>query len=351
MRARGNRLVGLVLVAMLSGVLGVTHTVVAVAQPAKPAVAKEEPKEQAKKLYKDATAKFKAEDYAGALPLFKQADELYPGAAPKHKIAVCHDKLGNKTEAVTAYRAFLAADPGDKLEAEAKESTARLAELEKGMPGKLTVKVTPETARGVTITVDGNAVQGTELELEADKEHTVVVQAEGHKPATEKVTVRGNESRDLAVSLTPEAVAPPPAPKPKAKPKAKPKQEEEEEEGGSSNVPAYVTLGIAGAGIVLGVVFGVMALQKKKEFDRRIDAADATPTELQDIADDAERAALIADMSFGVALTFGITGAVLLFSGGDDDDEDEEEKAATARPTLVPYAGPTGGGMAATWRF
>ncbi|MBM4376164.1 MAG: PEGA domain-containing protein, partial [Deltaproteobacteria bacterium] len=67
----------------------------------------------------------------------------------------------------------------------------------------------------------------------------------------------------------------------------------------------------------------------------------------EDNAQKAERNALIADMSFGVALTFGITGAVLLFSGGDD--ESGEKSAAV--PTLTPLAGRSGGGMAATWKF
>ena len=37
---------------------------------------------------------------AGALPLFQQADAAYPGAAPKHNIALCLDKLGRTEEAI-----------------------------------------------------------------------------------------------------------------------------------------------------------------------------------------------------------------------------------------------------------
>jgi len=104
-------------------------------------------------------------------------------------------------------------------------------------------------------------------------------------------------------------------------------------------------LGTSGAqfsfwGLILGTVFGIQALGKKGDFDD-------DPT--VDNADDAERAALIADMSFGVALTFGITGAVLLFSGGGDEEAATEE--ASAMPKLLPLAGPKGGGMAATWKF
>jgi hypothetical protein len=164
-------------------------------------------------------------------------------------------------------------------------------------------------------------------------EHTIVVTAEGHEPLTEVVTVRGSEKRTLTLTLTPVA-APPPVPPP-----AQPQPTEDE---GRSNVPAYVTLGIAGAGVILGTVFGIQALSAKSNFDDE-------PT--VDNADEAERAALIADMSFGVALTFGITGAVLLFSGGDDEPEETTSSNSLAPPKLVPLAGPKGGGMMATWRF
>ena len=52
----------------------------------------------------------------------------------------------------------------------------------------------------------------------------------------------------------------------------------------------------------MGTIFGVMALKSKSDFNEN-------PT--TDNADKTDRNALIADMSFAVALTFGVTGAVL----------------------------------------
>ena len=45
-----------------------------------------------------------------------------------------------------------------------------------------------------------------------------------------------------------------------------------------SNVPAYVTLGLAGAGVVVGAVFGGLALQSKSNFNKNptTDNADTT---------------------------------------------------------------------------
>ncbi|NUO50834.1 MAG: PEGA domain-containing protein, partial [Polyangiaceae bacterium] len=70
----------------------------------------------------------------------------------------------------------------------------------------------------------------------------------------------------------------------------------------------------------------------------------------QDLFDETERNALIADMSFGVALTFGVTGLVLLLtdsSGGEEEKAAEEKKAFN----FAPYAGPNGGGAVGTFRF
>lgn len=334
---RGNRLVGFCAIALMAGAIALGHASPVSAQPAQPA--KETPeekakKEDAKKTFKEANEKYKAGDYAAALPLFQKADSLYPGSAPKHKIALCFDNLGKGPEAIAAYKAFLASSPSEKYKDRIDAANKRISELEAAMPAIVTLRVAPEGV-AAQITVDGNPAVGPDLQLPAG-EHTIVISAEGHTPVTEVVNVRGNEKRELAVTLVPAAVplpVEPPAPKP-----VEPPPEE-----GRSNVPAYVTLGIAGAGVILGTVFGIQALSAKSDFDDM-------PT--VDNADAAERAALIADMSFGVALTFGITGAVLLFSGGGDEPaETGSAKTTSATPKVVPYGGPKGGGVQATWAF
>ena len=110
-------------------------------------------------------------------------------------------------------------------------------------------------------------------------------------------------------------------------------------------MPAYVTLGIATGGAIMGTIFGVKALQSKSDFDSK-------PTTKS--ADDTERNALIADMAFGVAVTLGVTGIVLLTSS---DDTSSPSKAAKLHLPpkgtfrVTPYLGRESGGAAArlTW--
>jgi hypothetical protein len=333
---RPSRLASLFAVAFLFGAIAWTHAPIAHAQQpdAKKELSEKERKKKAGKLYGEANKLFKEEKWAEAIEKFKAADESWPGAAPKWKIAEATDKLGDDAKTLEAYRTFVDSKPGAKYEDRVAVANKRIAEIEATMPATLTITVTPADAKNLSVAVDGAKLEGTSTELKAG-EHTVIITADGFQPKTEVLNLKGNEKKDLQIALAPVAKpAPPPPPKPTPKP-PEPKEEPET----SSNIPAYVTLGIAGAGVVLGTVFGVMALGAKSDFD------DSPTTEN---ADDAERAALIADMSFGVALTFGITGAVLLFSGGDDDEESAE---TGARPVVVPYAGPTGGGVAATWTF
>ena len=111
-----------------------------------------------------------------------------------------------------------------------------------------------------------------------------------------------------------------------------------------SKVPAYITLGIAGAGAVVGTIFGIKALGAKSDFDKK-----ATGT----AADDTERNALIADMAFGVAITLGVTGVVLLTS--DDSAAPAAAKLERlpkrAKLIVAPYASPQGGGAGMQYTF
>ncbi|MEM1034930.1 MAG: PEGA domain-containing protein [Myxococcota bacterium] len=295
-------------------------------------------REKAIAAFKEAEAKFAAGAYADALPLYQTAEETIPGAKPKFQIAACLDKLGRTAEAVAAYRTFIDSNPdqtkhGDKIT----EAGKRIAALEAALPATVTVTVSPPDAQGVRIEVDGQPAEGNELSVAAG-EHTIVVSADGKAPKTETVMVKANEKKTLEVALEPAAT---PAPAPPQGPTPDPGAAALEEEE-PSNIPAYVTLGIAGAGLVVGTVFGVQALSAQSDFDEE-------PT--TDNADRAERNALISDMSFGVALTFGITGAVLLISNLTGGDEEAASEEASLVPEVTPYGGPRGGGASAKWTF
>ena len=233
---------------------------------------------------------------------------------------------------------------GQGLERQIADATTRMDALKK-TPGKVKVATVPEAPPNLKISVDGvEQPAGNELSLAPGK-HTIQVKADDFEPASQDVEVAFADTKSVSLEMKkvepppppPVAVVEPPPVKPVEPPKPPPPPPR-------SKVPAYVTLGFAGAGAVVGTIFGVMALGAKSDFDDK-------PT--VDAADKADRNALISDMSYAVAITFGVTGAVLLFS----KDSTEETKAANThkmaprRAFLAPYAGPTGGGAVGRFTF
>src|SRR5258708_36074312 len=67
-----------------------------------------------------------------------------------------------------------------------------------------------------------------------------------------------------------------------------------------SNAAAFVVLGVAGAGAIVGGIFGVKALQGKSDFDN----GQKTTDKAEQVAKDAR----IAGLALGAAITLGLTG-------------------------------------------
>jgi hypothetical protein len=332
--------------ALAQGAGGQKQPAAAPAKPKPKPKTDKEKKEAAKKAFEEANAKMAAGDFKAAYELFKEADEYVPGAVPKFKMAEALDKSGDVDGAQKAYEAFLASNPPpDKNQERIDAAKARIEAL-KTAPADVKVTVMPAEALGATFMVDGAPQASNPLKVPPGH-HTITVKSDGFVDGTQEVDVTRGEKKEITVTLTakPKEVAktgpgvgagnPPPGGEKPQPPKPA------EEEGGGSLVPAIVTLSLAGTGAIVGTVFGVLALSSKSSFDD-------TPT--QDLFDETERNALIADMSFGVALTFGVTGLVLLLTN-DSGSGDEAKPAAATGFQLTPYAGPGGAGAVGTFHF
>jgi hypothetical protein len=287
----------------------------------------------------DGQRAFEAADYPIAVQYFSKAHALEPSAQTAYWLAMAQDKSGQPAEAHQSFAAFFA-DPNHAALGEDKvaQARARFEELA-AMPAKVNVTVAPPQAQ---LSVDGQLQSGSTpftLELPAGK-HQIQVTAPGYVTEQREIEAQPAAHINHGFEL---AAEPPPAPPPAA---PAPEPAAPTEAKSSNKVPAYVTLGVAGAAAVAGTIFGIQALSAKSDFDKN-------PTDSH--ADDVERNGLIADMAFGIAITLGVTGIVLLTS-----DEPEETATASARvlpkrkaPRLVvtPYATPKSGGAAARMTF
>jgi hypothetical protein len=320
------------------------------AAPAKPA--------DAKALAASGEKKFKAGDYAGALADFEASETAKAAPETERFIGLAQDNLGHYPEAVVAYEKFLATPPAS-MKTQAEEAKKRVDAI-KTMPGKVHVETTPA---GAQITVDAAANPNaqanpaptpTDLDLPAGH-HTIKITAEGYTATDKEIDVTYASKQDVRVDLVKSEAPPPPpppvvaeAPSPAPAPPPPPPPEPR------SKVPAYVTGAVAIIATGVGIGFGVKALGQSSDFDKN-------PTTKK--ADDGENNALVADMMFGIAITFGVTSAVLFLSSDAPQSAKADPAKSTPRVakavkapakitiTPAPYVTPTGGGASALVRF
>jgi len=346
---RPMRLGTTIVAGIMAGALTLTQTPMAWAQPKPPTKGE---LAAAKKHYGEGDKKFKAGDYAGAEAEFKLANDVKSTPQAERYIGMCEDQQGHFVAAVDWYDRFLAHVP-DKMAAQGDEIRKREGVI-KALPGKVHVASNPP---GANVTVDGKPESApTPMDVELPPgSHTIKLTEPGRLPTEKTVDVAFASQSAVTADLDlepppppppppPVAVAPPPPPPPPPAPPPEPR----------SKVPAYVTgaLAIVGAGV--GTAFGIMALSDKSDFDKN-------PT--TQTADNGDSHALICDMAFGVALTFGVTSAVLFLTRDEPPSpavSSASHKASTAKAdakrnrvtiTPTPVVGPHSGGAGVLLRF
>ncbi|HMI86111.1 MAG TPA: PEGA domain-containing protein [Polyangiaceae bacterium] len=310
--------------------------------PAKPTKPEDDPKRgEARKKYAEGETKFAAGDFEGAYTAYKAANEAVPASQALFKMAVCLEKLDKPSEALTTYQAFLGSNPPPAMEPKVAEAQARVADLKKKIP--VVVKVTSDPP-GASVYVDGVVQMGTTpMEVKAPAgHHKVRVTSPGFDPYEKELEIEASATPPtidavLQKNIPIAEVAPPPPTPAEPKP-AKPPELPPEKR---SNVAAYVVLGVAGAGAIVGGIFGVKALQEKKDFDNGEKTTDK--------ADSVEKNALIADMALAAALTLGLTGTVLLLTNSSTDTG--SARAPRTAFEFTPVLTPQRAGAFATVRF
>ena len=291
-------------------------------------------RERARAAYTAGQDAYTAGRFAAAEEHFALADSLLPAVQAKYWRAMSLDQLGNVPAALAAFERVL--ESPDKLQLgldKVANAEARQRALA-ATPAELVISTVPPGARVNVSGVDLSSPTPLSLRL-APGRHVVRVVLDGYQPQHVELNVTAGEKLTPTLTLVKAASG-----AGTAGLAAIPALGADAAE--RSRVPGYVTLAIAGASAVVGTIFGIQALQDKSDFDDN-------PTTSK--ADDVERNALIADMAFGVTLTLGITGIVLLVA---DDPVPAAPQVGTLVPQrlrVTPYVAPNGAGAAATLTF
>ncbi len=268
-------------------------------------------KETARAMMKDGRAKREKGDHKGALESFSAADGIMKLPTTGLEVGRSQTDLGLLVEArdsflrVTRHPEQPGEPPGFK---DARKEAADLAAKLEGRIPSLRLAITGGSSPLVTI--DGETIASATLagaiKLNPGA-HKVIVTAKGATKAEVDVELKEGESKEQAIELKAEAGPPPIEPPPI---QAEKPPEEPPKPGTSPLV--YVGFGLAGVGIVVGSVTGILAMSKTSAAKEQCDGTRCPPSTHDDLAS-ARSMATVSTVSFAAAavgLGLGIYGLV-----------------------------------------
>jgi serine/threonine-protein kinase len=275
-------------------------------------------------------------------------------------LAECYEKTGRTASAWATFReaasAASAAGQGDR----ARQGKARADRLEP-LLSKLTVSVATENKSipGFQVTRSGEVVQTPlfDAAVPVDPGNLVIeATAPGYEPVTKTVTVPGNGGR-AQVQIPALVPTPGTTPVPAAGGGAaagSPSQAGQEQgqqnsaltqgastnDGSTQRTVGVVVMGVGAAGLVVGTIFGVDALQKNNDAKDICGDDTSCPSQAgEDLSDDAQQAALVSTIGFvagGVALA---GGAVLYLTAPDGTEAGRVQLSPIAGGAQFSFAG------------
>jgi hypothetical protein len=289
---------------------------------------------KARALAEQAGDALDARDFAKAIDLVTQAEELYH--APTHLLiaAEAHEGMGALVEAAELYERIVAeplpAGSPAAFKAAQSDATTRIRTLIARIPSVL-VRVSPASARPV-VTLDGKPLEsgGDAAKRVNPGKHTIHARAPGYRDYEKTVELNRGGVMTVEIKLEPtEASSPTDAPP--AKPIEQPSAGVAADRPSGSKIPAFVALGFGAVGLGVGAVTGKMSLDRVSELDEACPDK-RCPSGRQGDIDDAKMLGTISTIGFGVgALGIG-TGVVLLVLSGSS-----EEKRTAASTTVGPW--------------
>lgn len=322
-------------------------------------------RDTARLAFKDGKALREKADHKGALAKFKSADALMHSPITLVEVGKSQIDLGQLVEArdtlLAVNRLPLAKDENDqsaKARADARDLAAR---LEKRIPS-LTFKVVGVDTAGVTVTIDGEAVPKGTLELPRKVNPGKHAIAATYQTSEKKQAVEVAEGARKVVTFefTPTAATLPakepatgkdPAP-PAAGDAAAPTSATRDTIRTRRSAPTadsnvmWVGIGVAGAGVVVGSVSGIVYLSKASSLREQCPNG-VCPASLSGDYDSTKNWGTVSLVSFvvaGVGAGIGIYG---LFSSSPSEEVDGSH--ARAKPSVQPWIGLGSAGLSGTF--
>jgi len=318
-------------------VLGFARTGVAQDAPPPEAAPSTEPRfVEARERNAAGEAFFEAGNFGAALTEFERVYQLLEGRPTRYfvlyNIGQCHERLFRYDRAIEFYRRYLV-EGGPEAEARA-EVDATVRGLE-ALLGTVEITANVPTAQ---LWIDDIEVGVFDAEHSAVRvpsgRHTIELRADGYVPAQREVQIlaRGRVSAALVL-------------------------EELSDYEGVDSWLFWTSAGVGAAALVVGGVFGILAMTQSSDASARCPNAACDPATAEAwsentvaLRESIQRNALIADILYGTGALFGVTAVMLAFLTDWNDDE-TPESAARARILLLPSGAPGYAGVSLTGAF
>lgn len=299
-------------------------------------------KAAAEALFDEALELMTNKRYAEACPKLEESQRIDAGIGTLLYLAECYEKSGRTASAWATFREAASAASAAGQADRARQGKARADRLEPSL-SKLTVRVAAENKSipGFQVTRSGETVQAPlfEAALPVDPGQQVIeAAAPGYETFTRTVTVPANGGRAeiLVPALVPLAgTAAPVAPASTGAGTASDGSSQPDQAQPASGLAAdagtsgsstsstlgIVLMGVGAAGLVVGTVFGLEAINKDSDAQEACGNDNSCPTEKgEQLSDDAQQAALISTIGF-IAGGGALAAGAVLYLTADDGTE------------------------------
>jgi hypothetical protein len=310
----------------------------------------------AEALFGEGKALANAKNFAAACPKFEASQKLDPGAGTLLHLGSCYESLGKIASAWATYIEAGAAARARNRRDWADNAAQRAQRLEPRLP-RVTL-LTKAPVPGLEVVRDGVRVEpgalGSALPVDPGP-HKLEAFAKGYKPwsqsfeAAEKaaltIEVPALEAEPVLPVSTTVAVQ---TPVPQA---AMSKQEKSS--GGGLRTIGFVSLGLGAAGLAVGGVTGLMAMQANTKGKDLCPDLRCNNQEGVDAAARSRSFGTVSTIGFIAGGAFAATGLVLVLAGGGSSPRDAATATRTrtgSAPSLMFGVGPAqdGSGLG-TW--
>lgn len=299
-------------------------------------------------------------DCKGAIEKLSRAEALYHAPSILGRLGECQVNVGQIVTGTENLNRVVREELSATAPKAFKDAQTRArGVLNTALPkiARLTVKVEPADAKP-QVTVSGAAIPSALIGVERPTDpgtHEIVVTAPGYLEQRATVTLTEGGAQELPIHLVkdpnaaPAVAPPPPAPVVAAVPPPAPPSDTG---GKKSNTPAYVALGIGGAGLLVGGITGFLALGKKSDLKGCVD--NACPSSQKDTLDGARSMATVSTVGFAVGFVGVGVGVVLLLTGNHSNNAGlAAPKLAQSKPrptvAVQPWFGGTSAGLNGTF--